>query len=151
MHSPLGSRKEIIPQYGAGFWFGTQAHPSAHIGICGGGCNTGDGPTDKQDVELFLSEALNGCQRRIVNRQRVSQLHSPPGGGGPATDGGDLNGPLIRPDRPESCRKSPFTPLTPPPQNDAKPVAVGPLLCLFTGRLFQAALAVSIETPPLSQ
>ncbi|MBR9985420.1 MAG: hypothetical protein KFF68_05875, partial [Desulfosarcina sp.] len=54
----LGSRKEIIPQYGAGCWIGTQAHPSAHIGICGGGGNAGDGPTDKQDVELFLSEAL---------------------------------------------------------------------------------------------
>ena len=54
----LGSRKEIIPQYRAGFWFDTQAHASAHIGICGGGCNAGDGPTDKQDGELFLSEAL---------------------------------------------------------------------------------------------
>jgi len=54
----LESRKEIVPQYGAGFWFGTQAHASAHIGICGGGCNAGDGPTDKQDEELFLSEAL---------------------------------------------------------------------------------------------
>ena len=60
----LGSRKEIIPQYGAGFGFGTQTHASAHIGICGGGWNAGDEPTDKQDEELFLSEALNQRKTR---------------------------------------------------------------------------------------
>jgi hypothetical protein len=29
-----------------------------HIGICAGGCNAGDGPKDKQDVQLFLAETL---------------------------------------------------------------------------------------------
>jgi hypothetical protein len=32
-----------------------------HIGICAGGCNAGDGPKDKPDVELFIAMAL---QRR---------------------------------------------------------------------------------------
>jgi hypothetical protein len=53
-----GSRQEIIPQYGAGFWFVTQAHSPVHIGICAGGCNAGDGPKDNQDVALFFAEAL---------------------------------------------------------------------------------------------
>jgi hypothetical protein len=54
-----GSRQEIIPQYGEGFWFVIKAHPSAHIEICAGGCNAEDGPKDKQDVELFFAEALS--------------------------------------------------------------------------------------------
>jgi hypothetical protein len=54
----LGSRQEIIAQYGAGFWFVTKAHSPAHIGICAGGCNAGDGPKDKQEVQLFLAETL---------------------------------------------------------------------------------------------
>jgi len=69
-----GSRKEIIPQYGAGFWFGTKAHPSAHIGICGGGCNAGDGPTDKQDGELFLSEALKSALSYFATPVKFASL-----------------------------------------------------------------------------
>jgi hypothetical protein len=49
----------MSPQYGAGFGFGTKAHPSAHIEICGGRCNAGDGPTDKQVAEIFFPEALS--------------------------------------------------------------------------------------------
>jgi hypothetical protein len=47
-----------MTQYGAGFWFVTQAHSPAHIGICAGECNAGDGPKDKQEVQLFLAETL---------------------------------------------------------------------------------------------
>jgi hypothetical protein len=54
----LGSRQEIIPQYGEGFWFVIKAHPSTHIEICAGGCNAEDGPKDQQDVVLFFAEAL---------------------------------------------------------------------------------------------
>jgi hypothetical protein len=54
----LAARQPIIPQCGAGFWFVTQAHPPAHIGMCAGGWNAGDGPKDKQEVELLLAEAL---------------------------------------------------------------------------------------------
>jgi hypothetical protein len=43
----LGSRQEIIPQYGEGFWFVIKAHPPAHIEICAGGCNAEDGPKDQ--------------------------------------------------------------------------------------------------------
>jgi hypothetical protein len=46
-HPKLGSRQEIIPQYGEGFWFVIKAHPPAHIAICGGGCSAEDGPKDK--------------------------------------------------------------------------------------------------------
>jgi hypothetical protein len=49
-----GSRQEIIPQDCAGFGFVCKAHPAAHIAIGVGGCNAGDGPKDKQDVELFF-------------------------------------------------------------------------------------------------
>jgi hypothetical protein len=45
------------------FWFVTQAHSPAHIGICAGECNAGDGPKDKQDVQLFLAETLNAVGR----------------------------------------------------------------------------------------
>jgi hypothetical protein len=57
--SASGSRQEIIPQYGEGFWFVIKAHPSAHIEICAGGCNAEDGPKGKQDVALFFAEALS--------------------------------------------------------------------------------------------
>jgi hypothetical protein len=50
----LGSWKQIIPQYGAKCGFVAKAH----IGICAGGWNAGDGATGKQDVELFFSRAL---------------------------------------------------------------------------------------------
>ena len=36
-----------------------KAHPPAHIEICAGGWNAGDGLTGKQDVELFFSGALS--------------------------------------------------------------------------------------------
>ena len=42
----------------AGFWFVYKAHPPVHIRICTRGCNAVDGPKDKQDVQLFLAEAL---------------------------------------------------------------------------------------------
>ena len=42
------------PKECAGFWFVSKAHPSAHIGICAGGCNTCEAPKDDQDVELFF-------------------------------------------------------------------------------------------------
>ncbi|MGD8722144.1 MAG: hypothetical protein PVG46_10085, partial [Desulfobacterales bacterium] len=45
-------------QYGAECGFVAKAHPPAHIGICAGGWNAGDGTTSKQDVELFFSRAL---------------------------------------------------------------------------------------------
>ena len=54
----LGSRREIITQDFAGFWFVYKAHPPAHIGICVGGCNAVDAPKNKQDVSLFLAAAL---------------------------------------------------------------------------------------------
>ncbi|MGD9976085.1 MAG: hypothetical protein AB7S77_23765, partial [Desulfatirhabdiaceae bacterium] len=41
-----------------GFWFVCKAHPPVHIGICAGGCNAADGPKDKQDVDLFVSDSL---------------------------------------------------------------------------------------------
>jgi hypothetical protein len=34
--------------------FVAKAHTPAHIGICAGGWNAGDGATGKQDVELFF-------------------------------------------------------------------------------------------------
>jgi hypothetical protein len=43
----LGSRQEIIQQYGEGFWFVIKAHPPAHIVICAGGCNAKDEPKDQ--------------------------------------------------------------------------------------------------------
>jgi len=52
----LGSRKEIIPQDCAGFWFAHKAHPPVHIEICAGGCNAVGRPKDRQDVELFLCQ-----------------------------------------------------------------------------------------------
>ena len=36
-----------------------KAHPPVHIEICAGGWNAGDGPTGKQDVELFFSGVLS--------------------------------------------------------------------------------------------
>ncbi|MGB8335457.1 MAG: hypothetical protein WCE56_13260, partial [Desulfobacterales bacterium] len=57
---------EIIPQDCAGFGFVCKAHPAAHIEIRVGGCNAVDGPKDKQDVELFLSGALNEPIRILV-------------------------------------------------------------------------------------
>jgi hypothetical protein len=70
----LGSRQSIIAQYDAGFWFVTQAHSSAHIGICAGGCNAGDGPKDKPDVELFLAEALISLRQTIAVEKRPAQF-----------------------------------------------------------------------------
>jgi hypothetical protein len=69
----LGSRQEIIPQYGEGFWFVIKAHPSAHIEICAGGCNAEDGPKDKQDVALFFAEALGraGSRDRPARNPRI--------------------------------------------------------------------------------
>ena len=55
----LGSRKEINPHNCAGFWVVYKAHPPAHFGICAGGCNAVDGPTDKQDVDLFFLGPLS--------------------------------------------------------------------------------------------
>jgi hypothetical protein len=59
-------RKKIIPQYGAGCGFVSKAHPLAHIEICAGGWNAGDGTTGKKDVELFFSEALRQRRRRYI-------------------------------------------------------------------------------------
>ncbi|HSM74750.1 MAG TPA: hypothetical protein VK852_08945, partial [Desulfobacterales bacterium] len=67
-----------IARYGAGFWFVTQAHSPAHIGICAGECNAGDGPKDKQDVQLFLAETL----------RPPGGLYRPPRHAEPAKDGG---------------------------------------------------------------
>jgi DNA-binding NtrC family response regulator len=67
----LGSRQEIIQQYGEGFWFVIKAHPPAHIAICAGGCNAEDGPKDKQDVELFLAEALKPNSKETKMAEKV--------------------------------------------------------------------------------
>ena len=55
-----------MPQDCAGFGFVFKAHPAAHIEIPVGGCNTVDGPKDKQGVELFFSGTL------IVGRSRLT-------------------------------------------------------------------------------
>jgi hypothetical protein len=74
-----------------------------HIGICAGGCNADDGPKDKQDVELFLAEALRqttatdtlmlfleekppGVER--INRSLLSTGANPKGRSGHGNEGG---------------------------------------------------------------
>ncbi|MGB5616479.1 MAG: hypothetical protein WBM78_06550, partial [Desulfobacterales bacterium] len=53
-------------QYGAECGFVAKAHPPAHIGICAGGWNAGDGTTGTQDVELFFSKALSTVTVNLV-------------------------------------------------------------------------------------
>jgi hypothetical protein len=48
----------MIPLDGAGLWFVTQAHPSAHTAIGVDGCSAADGQKDEQDMELFFAGAL---------------------------------------------------------------------------------------------
>ncbi|MEE4604686.1 MAG: hypothetical protein V2J65_25635, partial [Desulfobacteraceae bacterium] len=58
-------------------WFVTQAHSPAHIGICAGECNAGDGPKDKQDVQLFLAATLTILNRPLFNNHCLTEtLHS---------------------------------------------------------------------------
>jgi hypothetical protein len=112
-----GSRQEIIPQYGEGFWFVIKAHSSAHIEICADGCNAEDGPKDKQDVELFFAEALTGGQ---AGKRRPGHFKPgvpfpgicwvPPAGASPKPPqephpGGGLN--QAAPQRPSSCGAAP--------------------------------------------
>jgi hypothetical protein len=40
-------------------------HIRRRISRCVGGCNAGDGPKDKQDVALFISEALNPDRKPV--------------------------------------------------------------------------------------
>jgi hypothetical protein len=42
-----------------------------HNGICAGGCNADDGPKDKQDVELFLAEALKDHGKKTASQKRT--------------------------------------------------------------------------------
>ena len=58
MNKVLGSRQDIIVQDCAGFWFVYKAYSPVHIRIYTGGCNAVNESKDKQDVQLFLAEAL---------------------------------------------------------------------------------------------
>jgi hypothetical protein len=52
-----------IPRDCAGFGFVYEAHPAVHIEMRVGGCQAADDPKDKQDMELFLAEALTPWMR----------------------------------------------------------------------------------------
>jgi SAM-dependent methyltransferase len=62
----LGSWKKIIPQYGAECGFVAKAHPPAHIWICAGEWNAGDGASGKQDVELFFPGPLSPDKEKTL-------------------------------------------------------------------------------------
>jgi hypothetical protein len=47
-----------------------------HIGICAGGCNADDGPKDKQDVELFLAEALKDHGKKQLHKSAQKSVTS---------------------------------------------------------------------------